>query len=173
MRPTRRASTGSIIGKPQYRVHKPCRRDSPAPPLTQQAYLRTTTIMSSPPQVEYRRLGQSGLRVSNPILGAMSLGTSKWAPWVIDEEEVRLAVHSRSRTFVLTSGSTGSAASGGRVEAWSLVRDHSHPSPSAGLTALTFGRTWDTANMYSNGESEVLIGKAIKKVRRGVLLPWS
>jgi aryl-alcohol dehydrogenase-like predicted oxidoreductase len=122
--------------------------------------------MSSPPQVEYRRLGQSGLRVSNPILGAMSLGTSKWAPWVIDEEEVRFAVPSRSRTFVLTLGFIGTTAPGGRMEAWGLVRNRSETSPSATLIALTFGRTWDTANMYSNGESEVLIGKAIKKVRR-------
>jgi hypothetical protein len=41
------------------------------------------------PQVEYRRLGNSGLRVSVPILGAMSIGTDKWAPWVINEDEVR------------------------------------------------------------------------------------
>jgi aryl-alcohol dehydrogenase-like predicted oxidoreductase len=68
--------------------------------------------------------------------------------------------------LVLTFGFTGTAAPGGRVEARSLVRDQSQTSPSAVLTALTFGRTWDTANMYSNGESEVLIGKAIKKVRR-------
>jgi hypothetical protein len=35
----------------------------------------------------YRRLGKSGLRVSVPILGAMSIGSSKWQPWVIEEEE--------------------------------------------------------------------------------------
>jgi hypothetical protein len=40
------------------------------------------------PKIEYRRLGKSGLRVSVPILGAMSIGSSKWAPWVIEEEEV-------------------------------------------------------------------------------------
>jgi hypothetical protein len=34
----------------------------------------------------YRRLGKSGLRVSVPILGAMSIGSSKWQPWVIEEE---------------------------------------------------------------------------------------
>ena len=45
--------------------------------------------MSEQPQVEYRRLGKSGLRVSVPILGAMSFGSSKWAPWVIEEAEVR------------------------------------------------------------------------------------
>jgi hypothetical protein len=102
----------------------------------------------------------------------MSLGTSKWAPWVIDEEEVRFPQHSRSRNIVPTSYYTGSAASGGRVEARSLVRNRSEMSPSATLIALTFVRTWDTANMYSNGESEVLIGKAIKKVRRCMLLSW-
>lgn len=38
-------------------------------------------------QAEYRQLGKSGLRVSVPILGAMSIGDKKWAPWVIEEEE--------------------------------------------------------------------------------------
>jgi aryl-alcohol dehydrogenase-like predicted oxidoreductase len=40
-------------------------------------------------QVEYRRLGKSGLRVSVPILGAMSFGSDKWSKWVVGEEEVR------------------------------------------------------------------------------------
>lgn len=38
-------------------------------------------------QVEYRRLGTSGLKVSIPIIGAMSFGTPEWASWVIGEEE--------------------------------------------------------------------------------------
>jgi hypothetical protein len=38
-------------------------------------------------KAEYRRLGKSGLKVSVPILGAMSIGSSKWQPWVIEEEE--------------------------------------------------------------------------------------
>lgn len=35
----------------------------------------------------YKRLGKSGLRVSVPIFGCMSFGSSKWQPWVIEEEE--------------------------------------------------------------------------------------
>ncbi|KAF6830613.1 aldo-keto reductase [Colletotrichum musicola] len=75
-------------------------------------------------KVEYARLGTSGLRVSVPILGGMSLGSSEWAPWVLDEEasiEILKAAYDR------------------------------------GIN------TWDTANMYSNGVSEEVIGKAIKK----------
>jgi hypothetical protein len=41
-------------------------------------------------KVDYVQLGKSGLRVSVPILGAMSFGDSAWAPWVIDEEKVSL-----------------------------------------------------------------------------------
>lgn len=41
-------------------------------------------------QVEYRRLGKSGLRVSNPILGGLHIGDSQWFPWVLDEEKVSL-----------------------------------------------------------------------------------
>ena len=37
-------------------------------------------------KAEYRQLGKSGLRVSVPILGAMSIGDKKWQEWVIDEE---------------------------------------------------------------------------------------
>ena len=36
---------------------------------------------------EYRRLGNSGLKVSVPILGAMSFGDAAWMPWVLDEEK--------------------------------------------------------------------------------------
>jgi aryl-alcohol dehydrogenase-like predicted oxidoreductase len=75
-------------------------------------------------KVEYVRLGSSGLRVSVPILGGMSLGSSKWAPWVLDEE------------------------------------------PSLEILKAAYDRglnTWDTADMYSNGISEEVIGKAIKK----------
>lgn len=38
---------------------------------------------------EYRQLGRSGLRVSVPILGAMSFGSSKWMDWLLEEDKVR------------------------------------------------------------------------------------
>ena len=40
-------------------------------------------------KAEYKRLGRSGLRVSIPILGAMSFGNARWMDWVLDEDEVR------------------------------------------------------------------------------------
>lgn len=39
-------------------------------------------------KAEYVSLGKSGLRVSIPILGAMSIGHVDWAPWVIEEDKV-------------------------------------------------------------------------------------
>ncbi|CAJ2508014.1 Uu.00g092000.m01.CDS01 [Anthostomella pinea] len=75
-------------------------------------------------KAEYKRLGHSGLRVSVPILGAMSFGDTAWQPWVIKE-------------------------------------DAALP-----LLKAAFDRglnTWDTANVYSNGVSEEIIGRAIKK----------
>ncbi|EIW74500.1 Aldo keto reductase [Coniophora puteana RWD-64-598 SS2] len=77
-------------------------------------------------KVEYRQLGKSGLRVSVPILGALSFGTSRWgqAPWVLNAEDA----------FPILK------------EAWDL-----------GINTI------DTANSYSNGESERVIGKFIKK----------
>jgi hypothetical protein len=47
-------------------------------------------------KVEYVNLGKSGLRVSIPILGAMSIGHPEWAPWVIDEEKVCPTLHPES-----------------------------------------------------------------------------
>ncbi|KAL9021916.1 MAG: hypothetical protein Q9185_000930 [Variospora sp. 1 TL-2023] len=76
------------------------------------------------PMAEYKQLGKSGLRVSVPILGAMSFGDKRWAPWVIEEDE-----------------------------ALPLLK----AAYDRGLN------TWDTANVYSNGASEEIIGKAIKK----------
>jgi hypothetical protein len=39
-------------------------------------------------KAEFVQLGKSGLRISVPILGAMSIGHPGWAPWVVDEEKV-------------------------------------------------------------------------------------
>lgn len=38
-------------------------------------------------KVEYKYLGHSGLRVSVPILGAMSIGHPDWQPWVVHDED--------------------------------------------------------------------------------------
>ena len=73
---------------------------------------------------EYRRLGNSGLRVSVPIFGCMSFGDPRTLDWAIGEDE-----------------------------ALPLLK----AAYDRGLN------TWDTANVYSNGVSEVIVGKAIKK----------
>ncbi len=39
--------------------------------------------------MQYVNLGKSGLKVSRLCLGMMSYGTSKWRPWVLDEEDAR------------------------------------------------------------------------------------
>ncbi|KDQ53434.1 hypothetical protein JAAARDRAFT_197580 [Jaapia argillacea MUCL 33604] len=80
--------------------------------------------MSGVKMAEYRQLGKSGLRVSVPIIGAMSFGSSQWAPWVINEDKAIPLLKA----------------------AW----DH-------GVTTI------DTANVYSNGESEVIVAKFIEK----------
>ena len=76
-------------------------------------------------KVTYTQLGKSGLRVSIPVHGTMSIGHKDWQPWVVDslEEVDKLLKGAYDR----------------------------------GLN------TWDTANVYSNGVSEELIGKVIKK----------
>lgn len=38
-------------------------------------------------KAEYRLLGKSGLRVSVPIVGCMSIGNPEWADWVIGPDK--------------------------------------------------------------------------------------
>jgi 1-deoxyxylulose-5-phosphate synthase len=73
--------------------------------------------------MDYIRLGDAGLKVSRLCLGAMTYGTSKWRPWVLDENE--------SRPFI--------------------------------KRALEHGiNFFDTADMYSRGASEEVLGRALK-----------
>jgi aryl-alcohol dehydrogenase-like predicted oxidoreductase len=39
--------------------------------------------------MQYRRLGQTGMTVSRLCLGCMSYGSSKWRPWVLNEDAAR------------------------------------------------------------------------------------
>jgi hypothetical protein len=39
----------------------------------------------------YRQLGNSGLRISNPVFGGLQIGSSRWLPWVQEEENVRIS----------------------------------------------------------------------------------
>ncbi|KAK0226765.1 NADP-dependent oxidoreductase domain-containing protein [Armillaria nabsnona] len=89
-------------------------------------------VTIKPTPVEYRQLGSSGLRVSVPILGAMSFGSPKWLDWILDEE-------------------------------------HSLPILKAAWDKGI--NTIDTANAYSNGESERIIGVFMEKVRRSLSFP--
>ncbi len=77
--------------------------------------------------MQYLNLGRTGLKVSRICLGMMTYGTSKWRPWVLDEEA--------SRPFV--------------------------------KRALELGiNFFDTADMYSDGMSEEVLGRAIKDFAR-------
>jgi aryl-alcohol dehydrogenase (NADP+) len=73
--------------------------------------------------MDYVRLGKTGLKVSRLCLGCMTYGTSKWRPWVLDEEAARPFIR----------------------------------------RALEHGiNFFDTANMYSLGASEEVLGRALK-----------
>jgi len=74
--------------------------------------------------MDYVRLGNTGLKVSRLCLGCMTYGSSKWRPWVLDEEA--------SMPFFKAAIEKG----------------------------INF---FDTADVYSQGESERVTGKALKE----------
>ncbi len=74
--------------------------------------------------MQYVNLGTTGLRVSKICLGCMTYGSSKWRPWVLEEEASK-----------------------------PLLRK-----------AMELGiNFFDTANVYSQGASEEILGRAIKE----------
>jgi 1-deoxyxylulose-5-phosphate synthase len=73
--------------------------------------------------MEFTRFGSTGLKVSRLCLGAMTYGSKKWRPWVLDEEE--------ARPFIRRAIELG----------------------------INF---FDTADMYSVGASEEVLGRALK-----------
>ncbi len=77
--------------------------------------------------MQYVNLGRTGLKVSRLSLGCMSYGTSKWWPWVLDEEA--------ARPFIQSALEAG----------------------------LNF---FDTADMYSLGVSEEVVGRALRDFAR-------
>ena len=77
--------------------------------------------------MQYTHLGRAGIQVSRICLGAMTYGTSKWRPWVLDEEP--------SRPFIRRAIELG----------------------------VNF---FDTADMYSDGLSEEVLGRALREFAR-------
>ncbi|KAJ5899192.1 Versiconal hemiacetal acetate reductase [Penicillium taxi] len=82
-------------------------------------------------EMEYTRLGKSGLKISKIVLGTMGFGSSQWQDWVQDEEEsIALIEHAYKKGI----------------------------------------NTWDTADVYSHGRSEIVVGNALKKLNIPLLL---
>jgi len=77
--------------------------------------------------MHHRTLGSTGLRVSRLCLGTMTYGSSKWRPWVLDEEA--------ARPFFRRAIEAG----------------------------INF---FDTADMYSNGLSETVLGRSLREYTR-------
>jgi 1-deoxyxylulose-5-phosphate synthase len=73
--------------------------------------------------MQYTRLGTTGLKISRLCMGAMTYGSKKWRPWILDEEE--------SRPFIKRAIELG----------------------------INF---FDTADMYSVGASEEVLGRALR-----------
>jgi aryl-alcohol dehydrogenase-like predicted oxidoreductase len=77
--------------------------------------------------MHYVNLGKTGLKVSRLCLGTMTYGSSKWRPWVLDEDA--------ARPFFQRAVEAG----------------------------INF---FDTADMYSVGMSETVVGRALREFTR-------
>jgi aryl-alcohol dehydrogenase-like predicted oxidoreductase len=77
--------------------------------------------------MQYVNLGNTGLKVSRLCLGTMTYGSSKWRPWVLDEDA--------ARPFFQRAIEAG----------------------------INF---FDTADMYSVGMSETVVGRALREFTR-------
>ncbi|KAL1658972.1 NADP-dependent oxidoreductase domain-containing protein [Schizophyllum commune] len=82
--------------------------------------------MSIDAPVQYRQLGKSGLRISVPVIGAMSYGSKAWGPWVLEASEALPILKA----------------------AWDR-----------GINTI------DTANVYSMGASEEIVGRFVKEYK--------
>ena len=94
---------------------------------------------------QYLRLGKSGLQISKVILGGMSYGLPSWQGWVLPEAEA-LPLLKHAYDVGLNTWDTV------RVSLLTL------PSP-----AVSNG--WPQADGYSDGHSELIIGKALKRYK--------
>lgn len=89
-------------------------------------------------------LGNSGLKVSKIILGTMGYGSSQWQDWVLDEEDsLPLIEHAYKQG----------------INTWDTVSDERGYIVSHSFIHANFYK----ADTYSNGLSEVVVGKALKK----------
>lgn len=92
------------------------------------------------------RLGNSGLKVSQIILGTLQYGHKGWQEWALDEQE---AIQHIKVACVSCS-----------------VCDTTEILLICHTLSYELGiQTFDTANCYSNGLSEIILGKATKQLQ--------
>jgi len=97
-------------------------------------------------KVTTTRLGKTGLQVSRLCLGCMTFGSPKWSQWVIEEGS--------SLPIIKRAIELGNAI----LEWFSIIDIKMY------MTTLLFKgiNFFDTADAYSNGESERILGRVLK-----------
>lgn len=93
-------------------------------------------------KVSYRRLGSSGLWISVPILGGMSVGSSEFGSWILEED--------KALPLLKAAFDRGINTVRWQIPGYDWAEER----------VVNF-QQWDTSNNYSNGRSEEIIGKAI------------
>ena len=96
-------------------------------------------------KVPTTRLGKTGLQVSRLCLGCMTFGSPKWYQWVLEEES--------SLPIIKRAIELGNA--------WLFSKSEYLYLTTLLLKGINF---FDTADAYSNGESERILGRVLKKL---------
>ncbi|MCJ1376730.1 hypothetical protein MMC20_007975 [Loxospora ochrophaea] len=102
-------------------------------------------------KVEYKRIGRSGLKVSVPILGAMSFGNSKWQDWVLEEDRA-LPILKAAFDRGLNTWDTANNYSGGESEKIIAKAIQKYQIPRQKLVILTkcFGTVAEDPTVFTS-----------------------
>lgn len=110
-------------------------------------------------KVSYRQLGKSGLRVSVPILGGLSLGSTEFEPWALDEEKVcTITLHGPACT--IANSGTGTSPTEGCLRSRPQHRKYPRGLLSAVLISGAVGHgqqllEWQIRRDHRKGDSDV------------------
>ncbi|KUJ18074.1 Aldo/keto reductase [Mollisia scopiformis] len=132
----------------------------------QHGYVSDLLIAPESTGMEYDRLGNSGLKVSKIILGAMSYGSKDWVKWVLEEDEA-LPLLEHAYKAGINTWDTADLYSNGRSEEIIAKAMETYKIPRGHLVIMTkcrFGTSEKGESQLSVYAASVNDGKMVNRV---------